>query len=124
MLGKEKLVGFVVTTDSARARAFYEGVLGLRVVAEDDFALVLEANGTTIRVTKMKEWSPLGHTVLGWEVADVPATVKGLAARGVTFERYGFLEQDALGVWTAPGGAARVAWFKDPDGNVLSVSQS
>ncbi len=123
MLGKEKVVGFVVTTDSARARAFYEGVLGLRVVSEDDFALVVEANGTTIRVTKMKEWSPNAHTVLGWEIADVPAMVKGLTARGVTFERYGFLEQDALGVWTAPGGT-RVAWFKDPDGNVLSVSQS
>jgi catechol 2,3-dioxygenase-like lactoylglutathione lyase family enzyme len=124
MLGKEKVVGFVVTTDSARARAFYEGVLGLRVVGEDDFALVVEANGTTIRVTKMKEWSPNAHTILGWEVTDVPAAVKGLTSRGVTFERYGFLEQDEDGVWTAPGGAARVAWFKDPDGNVLSVSQS
>lgn len=121
MLGKEKLVGFVVTTDSARSRAFYEGVLGLRVVSEDDFALVVDANGTTVRITKMKEWAPPGHTVLGWEVADVPSMVAALTERGVAFERYGFLEQDALGVWTAPGGT-RVAWFKDPDGNVLSLS--
>jgi catechol 2,3-dioxygenase-like lactoylglutathione lyase family enzyme len=122
-LAKSKLMAFVLTTDATRARAFYEGVLGLRVVGEDPFALVLDANGTKIRVTKMEKWTPNAHTVVGWDVEDVPAAVRALRERGVTLERYDFLEQDELGVWTAPGGAAKVAWFKDPDGNVLSVSQ-
>jgi catechol 2,3-dioxygenase-like lactoylglutathione lyase family enzyme len=123
MLNEAKLVAFVLTANAARAREFYESVLGLRVVAEDDFALVVDANGTTLRVTKMKEVTPAQHTVVGWDVADVAASVQALRERGVTFERYSFLEQDALGIWTAPGSGARVAWFKDPDGNVLSLSQ-
>jgi catechol 2,3-dioxygenase-like lactoylglutathione lyase family enzyme len=123
MLRNAKIVAFVLTADAERARRFYEGVLGLRVVAEDDFALVLDANGTTVRVTKVKEVSPASHTVVGWEVTDVRAAVGALRERGVTFETYSFLEQDALGIWTVPGGTARIAWFKDPDGNVLSLSQ-
>jgi catechol 2,3-dioxygenase-like lactoylglutathione lyase family enzyme len=117
-----KIVAFVATTDGARARAFYEGALGLMVKNDDAFALVLDAGGTTLRVQKVRDMKPAPYTALGWEVADIRATVAALAKKGVTFERYDHLEQDALGVWTTPSGA-RVAWFKDPDGNVLSLTQ-
>lgn len=122
MLASAPIVAFLATTDAARARAFFEGVLGLRVVEESGFALVLDAHGTTLRVQRVEALTPHPFTSLGWTPADLDATVRDLAARGVVFERYGSLEQDALGIWTAPGGAARVAWFKDPDGNVLSLS--
>jgi catechol 2,3-dioxygenase-like lactoylglutathione lyase family enzyme len=122
MVRDAKLVAFVATRDAARARRFYAETLGLGIVSEDDFALVFDANGTTVRVVKVEAVALAPYTVLGWEVRDIAATVNALGARGVSFERYGFLEQDARGIWTAPGGA-RVAWFKDPDGNVLSVSQ-
>lgn len=123
MLENGNLVAFVMTANADRARAFYEGVLGFRFVSEDDFALVIDAHGTTIRVTKMNEWKPSPHTVVGWDVPDVPQAVLALRERGVTFEKYDFLKQDDLGIWSAPDGRARVAWFKDPDGNVLSVAQ-
>ncbi len=123
MVRDAKLVAFVATRDAARARRFYGETLGLRVVSEDDFALVLDANGTTVRVAKVEAVALAPYTVLGWEVCDITATVAALGKQGVVFERYAFLEQDARGIWTAPGGA-RVAWFKDPDGNVLSVSQA
>jgi catechol 2,3-dioxygenase-like lactoylglutathione lyase family enzyme len=122
MLSDGKVVGFVMTSDAARARTFYEGVLGLRVTGEDDFALVLESSGTMIRVSKTKEVTPAPHTVLGWQIDDIAAKVAGLRERGVTFERYGFLKQDDAGIWAAPGGA-QIAWFKDPDGNLLSLTQ-
>jgi catechol 2,3-dioxygenase-like lactoylglutathione lyase family enzyme len=123
MLANAKLVAFVLTSDAGRARRFYEGLLGLRVVAEDDFALVIDANGTTLRVVKMKETKPSPHTVVGWEVPDIRGAVAALRERGVTCEKYSFMEQDESGIWSPPGGGARVAWFKDPDGNVLSLSQ-
>jgi catechol 2,3-dioxygenase-like lactoylglutathione lyase family enzyme len=122
MLSDGKIVAFVATMDSVRAKRFYEAVLGLRVVHEDDFALVVDANGTRVRIAKVRDTVVAPYTVLGWEVPDIASEVKGLKERGVSFERYDFLEQDPLGVWTAPGGA-QVAWFKDPDGNVLSLSQ-
>jgi catechol 2,3-dioxygenase-like lactoylglutathione lyase family enzyme len=122
MLTEGKVMAFVATTHSERARAFYEGVLGLRVVSDDDFALVLDANGTTVRVVHVPEVVVAPYTALGWEVADIVTSVRRLGERGVVFERYASFEQDNLGIWTAPGGA-RVAWFKDPDGNVLSVTQ-
>ena len=122
MLGTNKIVAFLPTTDYDAARAFFEGVLGLRFVSQDGFAMVLDANGIMIRVTKLREHTPLPYTILGWEVSDIERTVSALTERGVTFERFGFFEQDALGIWTAPTGD-KVAWFKDPDGNTLSVSQ-
>jgi catechol 2,3-dioxygenase-like lactoylglutathione lyase family enzyme len=123
MLGSNKIVAFVPTTDSNRARAFYEGVLGLKFVADDGFAMVLDANGIMIRVAKVgKDFSPAQFTILGWQVSGIEKVVAGMQAKGVQFERYGFLKQDELGVWTAPEGS-KVAWFRDPDGNVLSVSQ-
>ena len=122
MLASGTLMGFAVTTDAARARAFYEDVLGLRLVVDDGFALVFDSNGTTIRIARRDAFEPQPFTVLGWQVADVPATARWLAGRGVTFERYGGMGQDELGIWTPPGTSAGVAWFKDPDGNLLSIS--
>jgi len=122
MLGSTNIVAFVPIKDSEKARAFYEGVLGLRFVKDDGFALVLEANGIMVRAAKMKEFTPAQFTILGWQVSDIEQVVGGLAAKGVHFEIFGFFKQDELGIWTAPTGD-KVAWFKDPDGNILSVSQ-
>ena len=122
MLGSTNIVAFVPIKDSEKARAFYEGVLGLRFVKDDGFALVLEANGIMVRAAKMKEFTPAQFTILGWQVSDIEQVVRGLAAKGVQFEIFGFFKQDELGIWTAPTGD-KVAWFKDPDGNILSVSQ-
>lgn len=121
MLGSINIVAFVPTKDTEKARAFYEGVLGLRFVKDDGFALVLDANGIMVRVSKA-QFTPAPFTILGWQVNDIEKMVKGLLGKGVRFERFGFFEQDELGIWTAPTGD-KVAWFKDPDGNVLSVSQ-
>lgn len=124
ILGGSRLVAFVPTTDAAKARAFYEGVLGLRLVADEKpFALVFDANGTMLRVTTVHELKPDPFTVLGWDVEDIEATVDRLTAAGVEFNRYkGVNDGDARGIWNSPSGA-RVAWFKDPDGNVLGVTQ-
>ncbi|MFZ0311019.1 MAG: VOC family protein [Candidatus Sulfotelmatobacter sp.] len=123
MLGSVDIVAFVPTKDPERARAFYEGVLGLRFVKDDGFALVLDANGIMVRVAKVApEYKPAPFTILGWQVSEIEKMVAGLKGKGVHFERFGFFEQDELGIWTAPTGD-KVAWFKDPDGNVLSVSQ-
>ena len=123
MLGSINIVAFVPTQDSVKARAFYEGVLGLRFVKDDGFAMVLDANGIMVRVAKVPPpFTPAQFTILGWQVTDIEQLVKGLQKNGVHFERFGFFEQDELGIWTAPTGD-KVAWFKDPDGNILSVSQ-
>ena len=116
------MVGFVGTRNQARAKDFYQDVLGLKLVSEDQFATIFDANGTTLRVTPVRELAPAQYTVLGWEVADISATVAGMTRAGVKFEQYGFPTQDAQGTWSAPGGA-KIAWFKDPDGNILSVAQ-
>lgn len=121
MLGSTNIVAFVPTKDSEKARAFYEGVLGLRFVKDDGFAIVLDANGIMIRVAKMKEFTPAQFTILGWQVAGIESVVRELQ-KGVHLEIFGFFKQDELGIWTAPTGD-KVAWFKDPDGNILSVSQ-
>ena len=123
MLGSCDVIIFVATTEPARARGFYENVLGLRLVAGEPFALVFDANGTTLRVQKVQELTPARHTVLGWMVPDIIGAVTELAREGVTFERFEGLAQDDLGIWTAPSGA-KVAWFRDPDGNTLSLTQS
>ena len=122
MLGSTNIIAFVPTRDSVKARAFYEGVLGLRFVSDDGFALVFDANGIMIRVAEAPEFKPAQFTILGWQVHEIEKTVQDLQARGVQLERFGFFKQDELGIWTAPTGD-KVAWFKDPDGNILSVSQ-
>jgi catechol 2,3-dioxygenase-like lactoylglutathione lyase family enzyme len=116
------LVAFGAITDSARAAKFYVDTLGLTVRYEDDFALVLDANGVELRLQKVVTLTPAGFTTLGWQVRDVDAVVTALEGQGVSLERYPWLEQDARGVWQAPSGA-RIAWFSDPDGNLLSVAQ-
>lgn len=116
------LLAFGAITDSARASQFYVGTLGLTLRYEDDFALVLDANGIELRLQKVSALTPSGFTTLGWEVRNVDAVVTALEEQGVSLERYHWLEQDARGVWQAPSGA-RVAWFRDPDGNLLSVAQ-
>ena len=122
MLGTMDIIGFIPTKDAAKSRGFYEKVLGLRFVSDDDFALVFNANGNMIRVVKVQQFVPAPYTILGWEVAEIEKAVAHLKDQGVHFERYGFFKQDELGIWTSPSGA-RVAWFKDPDGNTLSVSE-
>ncbi|HWO37262.1 MAG TPA: VOC family protein [Candidatus Acidoferrum sp.] len=121
MLGSTNIVAFVPTKDAEKARAFYVDVLGLRFLKDDGFAMVLDANGIMVRVARA-QFTPAQFTILGWQVKNIERTVAGLQEKGVHFERFGFFEQDALGIWTAPTGD-KVAWFKDPDGNVLSVSQ-
>jgi catechol 2,3-dioxygenase-like lactoylglutathione lyase family enzyme len=123
MLASSKMVGIVPTLDSKRAREFYEGKLGFQFVSEDPFALVVRADDTKIRVSKVpKDFTPVAFTILGWEVQDIATVVAWLRGRGVVFEKYPFIQDPELGIWTAPGGD-KVAWFKDPDGNVLSVAQ-
>jgi catechol 2,3-dioxygenase-like lactoylglutathione lyase family enzyme len=122
MLGSHEIVAFIQITNVQKSRDFYEGILGLRFLKDDGFAAVFDANGTMVRAAKMKEFAPLQSTVLGWEITNIEEMVRGLQNRGIHFEIFGFLKQDDLGIWTAPTGD-KVAWFKDPDGNILSLSQ-
>ena len=122
VLGAAQVSAFVSTKDGARALAFYQGVLGLPLVKDDPGALVFEVHGTMLRVQRVKEVLVAPYTVLGWNVPDIHKAVEQLSARGVVFERFGFFVQDAAGVWKAPDGT-QVAWFKDPDGNLLSLAQ-
>jgi catechol 2,3-dioxygenase-like lactoylglutathione lyase family enzyme len=122
MLSTSVLMGFVPTADRELAREFYVGRLKLAPVSEDQFALVMQAGASVIRIVSVGDFKPMPFTVLGWDVADVGVEVRELAAAGVVFERFPFLEQDEAGIWTAPGGS-RIAWFKDPDGNMLSLAQ-
>ena len=123
MLGDRPLVAFVGVANLARARFFYESVLGLRIIEVTPFALVADANGTTLRITPVPTVSPHAYTALGWTVADLAASLRALEANGVPCLRYPWLTQDEDGVWHAPDGA-RIAWFNDPDGNVLSLHQA
>jgi hypothetical protein len=122
MLGSCDLVGFVPTTDLGRASAFYGDLLGLESLDETPVAHVFNANGTVLRATLVEVLNPAPFTILGWSVAAIEDEVRPLAEQGVTFERFSGLEQDDLGIWTTPSGD-RVAWFKDLDGNVLSLTQ-
>ena len=122
MLAQDPIMAFVATTNADRARAFYGETLGLRLVADEPYALVFDAGGTMLRVQKVEAMTPSRHTVLGWNVSDMGAALAELGGRGVTFERYGFIPQDERGVWTTDGGA-QIAWFQDPDGNTLSLTQ-
>ncbi len=122
MLFFTRIMAFVPTKDIKQARSFYEGVLGLRYVSEDQFALVLDAKGIMLRVAFAPEFQPQQFTVVGWDVSDIKTEVTRLRGQGVRFENYGMKGQDEQGIWSSPGGA-KVAWFKDPDGNVLSLTQ-
>jgi catechol 2,3-dioxygenase-like lactoylglutathione lyase family enzyme len=122
MLSNNPIIAFIPTRDAARARTFYEETLGLRFVSDDSFAIVMDANGTMLRIARAGDYTPAPFTILGWQVDDIEAVVAQMAAKGVQFSLYPFLDQAASGIWSAPGGA-KVAWFLDPDGNTLSLSQ-
>ena len=115
-------MAFVATAKPAKARSFFRDTLGLRLVSEDQFALVFDAHGTMLRVTIVKEVRAAEYTVLGWQVPDTVAAATRLQEAGVGLQRYPGMGQDEQGIWTSPSGA-RIAWFKDPDGNTLSVTQ-
>lgn len=122
MFANAKLIAFGAISDAGRARYFYCDLLGLDLKEETEFALVLDAAGVELRLQKVPEVHAPPYTSLGWQVADIAGTMRKLAAAGVAFEKYPFLKQDADGIWAAPSGA-RIAWFRDPDGNLLSLTQ-
>ena len=122
MLGAAPVITFLSTTDASRSIPFYRDTLGLKFIEDSPYAVVFEGNGTMLRIQRVGELTPAQSTALGWGVADITTAVRALVAKGVTFERYTFVEQDGDGIWTAPGGT-RVAWFKDPDGQLLSLTQ-
>lgn len=114
----------ICTKDRARATAFYRDTLGLALAHEDNLAAVFNIGGVTLRVSVVPDFTPHDHTILGFQVPDVEAAVRALRERGVTFNIYAHIKQDELGICAVPGGAVRVAWLKDPDGNVLSVTNA
>jgi len=122
MLASGKMVGFVPTKDYDKARAFYEGKLEFEFVSLDQYALVMSVGGHRIRIAKVPNFTPLQGTILGWEVKNIETVVIWLRDRGVPSEKYPFVQDRELGIWTTPNGD-KVAWFKDPDGNILGVSQ-
>ena len=122
MLTSSKIIGFLVTRDYEKARDFYEKKLGLHFLSLDQFALVMRSGPTMIRIVKIKDFKPAQNTVLGWEVDDIEKVVAWLRKQGITLEDYPFIQDRKTLIWAAPG-AGKVAWFKDLDGNVLSVSQ-
>lgn len=122
VLANATVEAFVSTTDADRARKFYEGTLGLPLVEDNGFALLFAGANARVRVTRAPEVVAAGYTVLGWVVQDIEATVDDLGPRGVAFEDYAGIDQDERLIWSAPGGA-RIAWFKDPDGNTLSIAE-
>jgi catechol 2,3-dioxygenase-like lactoylglutathione lyase family enzyme len=122
MLESSDLLAFAATTQPPQARAFYEGILGLPCLADEPFALVFNAHGRQLRISKVATLTPAPYTILGWVVSDIAACITALVHQGVTFERYAGVAQDAVGICTFPNGD-QVAWFKDPDGNLLSLTQ-
>ena len=122
MLSSASIMAFVATKNPDRAKAFYQDTLKLKLTADEPFALVFDSNGIVVRVSKVQELSPAPFTVLGWKVKDIAAEIRELKGRGVAFEFFKGFQQDDSGVWTSPNGA-KVAWFKDPDGNLLSLTE-
>jgi predicted enzyme related to lactoylglutathione lyase len=122
MLADKELKAFVPTVMPDKAKTFYKDILGLKLLSEDNYALEFNANGVLLRVTIVPELKPHGFTVLGWNVPDIKSVIKSLNSNGIVCEKYNFLEQDDLGIWSSPGGS-KVAWFKDPDGNILSLTE-
>jgi catechol 2,3-dioxygenase-like lactoylglutathione lyase family enzyme len=122
MLGNCQLAAFIATSKPDEARKFYEDVLGLTFLSDEEYAIVFDANGTTLRVQKAGSFTPQQFTALGWHVPDIEAAMADLRAKGVVFEQYPWMPEGSNGIMTFPGGA-RVTWFKDPDGNLLSIDQ-
>jgi catechol 2,3-dioxygenase-like lactoylglutathione lyase family enzyme len=117
------MIGFIPTRDGDAARDFYEKKVGLRFISDDQFAVVFQSGENMIRISRAGSFTPAPYTILGWQSSNIERDVRDMSARGITFESYDYMgAQDELGIWTAPGGA-KIAWFKDPDGNTLSISQ-
>lgn len=123
-LAAQTPVTFIITRDRKIAEPFYRDTLGLPFVHDDGFAAVFDLGGVPLRITEVPGQTPAAHPVLGWQVADIVATVTALRDRGVVFAIYEGMGQDDLGIWTAPDGKAKVAFFNDPDGNALSLTQA
>lgn len=122
MLSSAKIIAFAPSKDLSRSRHFYQSILGLRFVSKDPFAVVFDAAGTLVRISAVPDFHPAPFTILGWSVPKIDVTIRKLQARDISCERYAFLQQDDLGIWTSPN-SARIAWFKDPDGNILSLTE-
>ena len=122
MLNDGPIIGFIPTTDAARARQFYVELLGLEFEEDNPFALVVRSGASMIRIVKMQEHIPVGYTILGWETPEIEKLVARLIKAGVSFQRYPFMEKSGPPIWTAPN-RDKIAWFHDPDGNTLSLSQ-
>jgi catechol 2,3-dioxygenase-like lactoylglutathione lyase family enzyme len=122
MLANKKLKAFVPTIKPDKARSFYKDILGLKLLSEDNYALEFDANGTLLRVAIVPDFKPFPFTVLGWNVDDIYSIIKLLNGKKIFCEKYDFMKQDDLGVWVSPSGS-KVAWFKDPDGNILSLTE-
>lgn len=118
-----RVINFIQTRDRPKAVTFYRDVLGLTFVMDDPFASVFDQNGTGLRITQIEGFAPSPHPALGWQVSDIRASIQELTSRGVTMKIYEGFGQDELGIWHAPGGTAQIAWFEDPDGNLLSLTQ-
>ena len=122
MLADYQIAAFVATSNADRSRAFYENTLGLKLVSDEEYAIVFDANGITLRIQKVRDVAPIPYTALGWHVTNIEKMVEELSGRGVSFEIYDGFGQTDQGIMTFPNGA-KVAWFKDPDGNLLSLDQ-
>ena len=122
MLNKSQHINFLATSNATKAREFYENILGLDFISENQFAIVFESRGTMLRIQKVEKVNPHEYTVLGWRVDDIGKEVRGLSKRGVRFSRYAGMDQDEIGIWIAPS-KAKIAWFADPDGNILSLTE-
>jgi len=121
MLGDQPLVAFIPVSSLSEAKSFYVDVLGLHVSGQSPFALAIDAGGTMLRLTKVEDLQPQPFTIAGWQVFDLGKSIDALSIRGVDFIRYEGLDQDEMGIWLTPNGD-QVAWFKDPDGNTLSLT--
>lgn len=119
---KDKPVAFLSVTNRIRAKEFYAGKLGLKVLYEDDFALVMDLGVTSLRISELTTFQPQPFTVLGWEVTDIVSSAKELKSMNIETKRYDALEQDELGIWCSPSTSSRIVWFEDPDGNLLSLT--
>ncbi len=121
-MNKSKLICFIATSHPSKSRDFYNKRLGLKLISEDSFALEFNAYHSMLRIQKVNDFVPVQRTVLGWEIKNIKNKVNQLKKRGVKFNRYKGMSQDENRIWTSPSGA-KVAWFRDPDGNVLSLTQ-
>lgn len=122
-LGVHDLITFSQTAQPEKAKAFYGDVLGLTLSEDSPFAIIFRSGRTSVRIQKVQSFSPSPFTSLGWQVPDIRAAAQQLVAKGVLFQRYEGMKQDNLGIWLSPGGS-QICWFKDPDGNTLSLTQS